>query len=98
MGCDNPYRFAKLNELAHSQIAPIAHCADAPATLTGKNRTNLQALDAHSLKIRSDLFIDQLIRFDDLLLFVHRISDRFAAYASDNALTKIDYFFVALVN
>src|SRR5207245_1667954 len=98
LGCDNPHCFAKLNELARRQIASITHCADAPAALTGKDRTNLQALNAYSLKIRGDLLINQLIRFDDLFLFVYRISNCFAAYASDNALTKIYYLFVALIN
>ena len=98
MGGNNAYCFAKFNELARSEIASIAHRTNPAAALAGKNRTNLQALHAHPLKFCGDLFIDQLIRFDDFFLLVHRVSDRLAAYASDNALAKIDYFFVAFVN
>src|SRR4029453_5781094 len=81
-----------------SQIAAIAHGAHASSALTGKNRTNLQALHANTLKLRRDLFINQLIRFDDLFFLVHWVSDGFTTYATDNALAKIHYFLVALVN
>ena len=39
-----------------------------------------------------------LIRLDDHLLFIHRIGDRFAAHAPDDALAKVDHFFVAFVD
>src|SRR5439155_6728127 len=94
----NAYCFAKFNELTRSEIASIAHRTNSPAALAGKNRTNLQTLHADALKVCGDLFVDQLIRFDDFFLLVHRVGDRLAAYTADNALAKIDYFFVALVN
>ena len=44
------------------------------------------------------MFVDELIRFDDLLLFLDRIDNRLATDASDNARGQIDNFLVALVN
>src|SRR5262249_24124647 len=97
-GRDNAYCFAELNKLTRRQIASITHRAHTAPALTSENRTNLQTLHAHPLKLRSDLFVNQLIRFDDLLFLIHRISNRLATYASDYALAEIDYFFIALVN
>ena len=98
MGRNNPNGFAEFNELPSSEIASVAHCTHATATLAGKNRTNLQALNAHPLKFCGDLFVDQLIRFDDFLLLIHGVSNRLATHATNNALTQIDNFLVALVN
>ena len=90
--------FAKFNELARSEIASIAHRTHASAALAGKNRTNLQAFHAYPLKLRGDLFVDQLIRLYDLFPFVHRVGDRFATDATNDPLRKIDNFLIALVN
>ena len=98
LGGDNSYSFAKLDELAGGEIASITHCAYPAATLARKNRTNLQTFYAHPLKFGGDLLVNQLVRLDDFLLLVHRVSDRFAAYAAYNALGEIDYLLVALVN
>ena len=39
-----------------------------------------------------------MIRFDDFLFLVHRVRDRLATHSTNDALTKIDNFLVALVN
>ena len=54
-------------------------------------------LDADLLDRRRDRFVDELVGLDDLLLR-HRIDDRLAADAADDAGREIDDFFVTFVD
>ena len=94
---DNADRFAELHELAGRQIASVALRANAASAFAGQHRTNLQLSTPTLLNRGGNRFVDQLIRLDDLLLR-HRINDRFAADATDDAGREIDHFFVAFVN
>src|SRR5439155_23621677 len=75
LGGDDSHSFAKLNELAGGEVASITHRAYSATALTSKNGTNLQTFHAHPLKLAGDLLINELIRFDDFFLLIHRISD-----------------------
>src|SRR5439155_9481839 len=98
LGGDDSHSFAKLNELAGGEVASITHRAYSATALTSKNGTNLQTFHAHPLKLAGDLLINELIRFDDFFLLIHRISDCLATDTPDNALGQIDHFLVAFVN
>ena len=39
-----------------------------------------------------------MVRFDDLLFFVHRVGDCFAAHTPNDTLAEVDDFLVAFVN
>ena len=90
--------FAKFDKLASREIASVAHGANAAAAFTSQHRANLELLHTDALKFRGDLFINELIRFDDFLFLFHRVRNRLATDAADNACGKIDNFLVALVN
>src|SRR4029077_1472421 len=64
----------------------------------GQNRADLQTLNADTLQLPSDLLVDELVRFNNLLLLVDRVGNGFAADATDDSLAKIDDFLVTLVN
>src|SRR5260370_16420271 len=98
MGDAYPGRFDEFEDMRRREVDPITHRAFATAALARKNRTNLQTFNADPLKVCGDLFINELIRFDDFLLLIHRVRDGLAADAANNSLPKIDYFLVAFVN
>ena len=57
----------------------------------------MRLLDADLVDRSGGRFVDQLVRLHDHLLR-HRILDRFAADAADDAGREVDDFFVAFVN
>src|SRR5205823_13280555 len=83
LGGDDADRLAKLHELSRRQVAPVTLRANAAPGFAGQHRANLETLDADFLDGRRGWLIDQLIRFDDLLLR-HRIRNRFATNATDD--------------
>ena len=95
---DNADRFAEFHELTGRKIASVAKRANAAPAFARQDRANLQALDADLLQIRRDRFVDELVRFHDLLFLFDRIDNRFTAHATDDARREIDDFFVAFVN
>src|SRR5207247_11058 len=95
---DNANCFAHFHELASREVASVAHRAKAAAALTRKDRTNLQAVHANALQLLGDLLVDVLIHLYDLFLLVHRVGDGFATDPADDALPKINHFFIALIN
>src|SRR5437879_3191748 len=73
-------------------------CANSAATFASEHRANLELLHANTLQLGRDLLVDELIRFDDLFLFLYRIYHRLATDTSNDARGQIDNFFVALVD
>src|SRR6476646_8155672 len=95
---DNTDSFTELHEVAGGEVATVAHRAHASATLACEHRPDLELLDADTLQVGCDLFVDVLVCLDDLFLFIHRVADCFAAHAPYDALAKVDDFLVAFVN
>ena len=96
---DDADRFAELDELAGGKVAAVAHARRRRARFrrSAPNESS-SSPRRHSSIAAAILFVDQLIRFNDLFLLVDGIDDRFAADAADDALAEIDDFFVAFVN
>src|SRR5438477_729440 len=95
---DNADCFAHFHELASREVASVTHRANAAATLARKHRTNLQALHADAVQFGGDLLVDVLIHLYDLFLLIHRVGDGFATDPADDALPKVNHFFIALIN
>src|SRR5207302_7925849 len=98
LGRNNSSRFAHFHKLAGREVASVTHSADASPAFASQDRPDFQAFHTNSLQVRRNFFVDQLIRFDDLLFLVDRVRDRFTADAPNNSLGKIDNFLVALIN
>src|SRR5262249_45144549 len=55
LGGDNSDRFAHLDELSGSEVASVAHCANATTAFASQHRTNLQGLNADALQLSRNL-------------------------------------------
>src|SRR6266404_3766118 len=98
LGSDNSDCFAHFDELTGGEIASVTHPANPAPAFAGQHGTNLQGLHADALQVSGDLLVDELVRFDNLLLLLDRVRNRLATHAADDALAKVDDFFVALIN
>src|SRR5207248_6013765 len=98
LGGNNADCFAHFDELPSREIASVTHPANPAPAFAGQHGANLQRLHADALQVSGDLLVDQLVRFDNLLLLLDRIGNRFATHATDDTLAKVDHFFVALIN
>src|SRR5262245_29475868 len=95
---DDADGFTEFYKIAGSQVATVTHRADAPAALACEHRANLELLDADALQLGRDRLVYVLVCFDNFFLFLHRVGNRFAAHPANDALPKIDHFFVAFVD
>src|SRR5262249_46658406 len=94
---DDSNRFAELHELPGRQVTAVTMRADSAAAFTSEHRTNLKLLDADALQFGRNLFIDRLVRLDDLLLR-HGIDHGFTTDATDDSSREVNLFFVPFVD
>ena len=95
---DNADSFTEFHKIAGSEVATVTHRAYAPAALACEDRPDFELLDTNALQVSRDPLVDVLICLDNFFLFIQRVGDGFTAHAPDDALAKVDHFFVALIN
>src|SRR6266403_835013 len=79
-------RLAQLDQSARSQIAAVAHNADAALRFAGQHRTDLDPLDTGSLNRTGQLFGDFLVDVDNDVTVI--VLDLLERHAADDAVTQ----------
>ena len=84
--CDHASGFSQLNQASGSQVASVAHHADAAFRFAGKHRANLHPFNAGCLNRASQLFRDLLVDVHhDVTVVVLNFLER---HAADDAVAK----------
>src|SRR6185369_15433369 len=86
LGSDDTDCFAQLDQASRSQVAAVAHDANATLRFAGEHGADLDPLDSGGLNLAGEIFGDLLVDIDDDVAFV--VLDLLERYAANDTVAE----------